>query len=328
MITLHQKENHWKTYYLQAEDFNKLMDYYNQSVPFKGTSGKYAISSAIVYPRYKIKASFETYNRTAVNKRSIAKNESYANYVVLPVTQMLKVLRDYRPEGDLIYYRYINLSELSTLKYLIKHFNSDYSSKPIIDFNDFSSNLEAMQERLTIPKAQLIVDLLNGDTASKKLGMEMLTNYDTARSIPAIAYVLLKAPNLKYQDYFTSTAFKSFRGRVSAYTKYSCEFFNTASTETFYSTLVGLLNGEEYVFTITEGEYDAIRQVMYEKIKQDAENKDIVLNITPEQVILNFPKEKIVSDDSVAEQDQILQEAILEDTESSYFLLDDTIEHL
>lgn len=332
MITLQEHPKHYKGYYLDKEDWLKLSNYYSQSVPFVGTSGKYYISSSIVYPRYKIKTSFETFNQTSTSKRSMAKNESYADYIVIPVKQFKYLLTNQAIQSTLdgkpvVIWNYIGTSTLTKLKNLINYYNSEHSSKPFIDFDDFSSNLDALKERLTIPKTEYIINLLKGDSSSLKLGMELLTNFDTSRSVVALCYCLSEVDgySIRNHDYFNSTAFKSFRERFINVAGKSVEYFGGLSKPRLYDETVRILNDYENA-SITTIEYKMFKDLMCEWYIDKASDDDVILNITPDNLTLKINEDKIISDESIEEEDRLRQEAALEDASSSYYLLDDTTE--
>lgn len=328
-------ESGYRTYSLPVEDYDKLVEYYSQTVPFEGTSGKYSISSHIVYPRYKIRASFAKYNQSSTNTRSIAKNESYADYIVLPVKEITDILKldTYAKRGPIlsflhlndpnkIYFRHLSSSDYNLLKYAVKVYEEKLT-KPIIDFQAFAGKLECLKERLTIPKAQFLIDLLNADSASQKLGMEALTNYDTKRSLPAIFYVLAKAHTLKVNDYWHSTAFKSFRDRVYATCKHTVDSLTSSYITRVYEHLVEIED-----VTLTRAEYNLFREAMCEHLQEVIKNNDVEMHIVPEMLTLKFKPENIIEDELVEQEDKLLEESVLEESNSDFYVLvDDTAEN-
>lgn len=321
----------YKNYSIPVEDYNKLVEYYSQTVPFEGTSGKYSISSHIVYPRYKIRASFAKYNQSSPNIRSIAKNESYADYRILPVKEINKVLEtnagvSFRnnslKDPNKMYFRYMGTSEYNLLKYAITIYNTQVN-KPIIDFQDFASKLDCLKERLTIPKCQFLIDLLNADDASQRLAMETLTNYDTKRSLPAIFYVLAHSRSLKSNDYWHSTAFKSFRDRLYTSSEYSVEGLTGSSIVRSYDKLVEIKN-----VTLTRSEYNIFRGAMCEHLKELVKDNDVEMEIVPEMLTLKFKPENIIDDELVDQEDKLLEESVLDEGNSDFYVLvDDTEEN-
>lgn len=328
-----KQEQGYKTYSLPVEDYDKLVEYYSQTVPFEGTSGKYSISSHIVYPRYKIRASFAKYNQSSTNTRSIAKNESYADYIVLPVKEITDLLKTYAKRGPIstyshlqdtnkMYFRHLSGSDRNLLKYAIKAYEEKLT-KPIIDFQAFAGKLECLKERLTIPKAQFLIDLLNADSASQKLGMEALTNYDTKRSLPAIFYVLAKAHTLKVNDYWHSTAFKSFRDRVYATCEHTVDSLTGSYITRVYERLVQIQD-----VTLTRAEYNFFREEMCEHLQKVIKDNDVEMHIVPEMLTLNFKPENIIEDELVEQEDKLLEESVLEEGNSDFYVLvDDTAEN-
>lgn len=333
MITLHEHPKGYRAYYLHKEDWVKLNDYYSQSVPFVGTSGKYCISSSIVYPRYKIKASFEAFNQVSTSKRSIAKNESYADYIVIPVKQFKQLLTNQATQNTLdgkpiVIWHYISAGTLAKIKNVINHYNSEYSSKPFIDFDDFSNNLDALKERLTIDKTEPIISLLtSGDSGSRKLGMEMLTNYDIARSVVAIVYCLSKCSgiDLRTNEYYNSTAFKGFRERFAKLVSYQVDSFLGISYTRTYTYLISAFESNTSL-TIARSEYEIYKKIMCSVFIDKASSEGIILDITPENLTLKFDESKIIPDELIDHEDKLREEAALEDPTSSYYLLDDTTE--
>lgn len=337
------KEPTWKTYSMSMEDYEKLAAFYNQSVPFKGTSGKYAIYSGINYPRYKIRASFNMYNEKNVSKRSIAKNVSYADYYVMPFKEIHEVLKKACVEkevgGKTAYnysnhrvfdeprkvFKYIERSELDLMSAAIQYYKDCESNpsliKPLIDFQEFASNMDDLKERLTIPKAEFLVDLLKGDASSVRLAMESLTNFDLLRSIPAILYVLGSTTShvMKNCDYWNSTAFRAFKQRFGQVVERHLEScFNDDLTRVY-----------DYIkddITITKSEYLVIREAIYERYLDIAKEDEIVLAITPESITLKFKPENIIDDEIVEAEDRIREESALDDTDTAYILVDDTNE--
>ena len=336
MIQLTKLEKAYRSYFITKEDYEVLIHYYSQSVPFKGTSGKYSISPIIVYPRYKIRGAFESYNQNSVSKRSIAKNESYADYVVLPLTQFKQTLssrknsQNHPEHGEIWVFNWLNPKEMGRLTALIDFYNTMSKAdtpKPMIDFDDFSSNLDALKERLTIPKTEYIINLLKGDAASMKLGMELLTNFDTMRSIVAICYCLseIAGYNLRTHDYFNSTAFKSFRDRFTGIVSRSVDAMGGTSKPMLYEYIVNILDSHKDV-TITATEYNMFKQIMCDYFIEKANNNDIILNITTDNITLKIDEDRVIPDENIEEEDRLRQEAALEDASSSYYLLDDTTE--
>jgi len=326
MITLEKVERSWNSYKVPEADWDKLVNYYaSQIVPFEGTSGKYCIHSSITYPRYKIKASFEKYNSGKINKRSIAKNESYADYISIPVKEIKSILFDVNShhEAGVNYkmWRHYGKGVLSRLTTLIKMFN-DYPNAKLIDFHEVAKTLDSVKERLVISKSQFIIDLLNsGDKGSEKLGMELITNFDTEKSLPAIFYVLSESNSqytLKHNDYFTSTAFRAFRERFRQLTSEYVESAGTWGHVKSYEKLIGLKVG------VTDKEHDFYRDELFKRMIQIAEDKNVTLNINPEHVILRF--ETVIPESEVEEADMIMEQAAMEDDGATYIIVDDTTE--
>lgn len=319
------KENGWRTYSMSTEDYDKLEAFYNQSVPFKGTSGKYAIYSGINYPRYKIRACFNMYNEKNASKRSIAKNVGYSDYYVLPVKEILEVLRKSKPVNELgrKVFQYIERADLDLVSAAVQYYKDVEENpahlKPMIDFQDFASNMDDLKERLTIPKAEFLVDLLKGDKSSVRLAMESLTNFDLTRSLPGILYVIgsVSSYTMKDCDYWHSTAFRAFKERFRSIVGRTIEgCFNEDLTE-IYNTL-------EKTSALTAKEYEMIRYAMYKKYLQRAEGEEIVLAITPESITLKFKPENIIDDELVEAEDRIREQNALDDTDTAYILMDDT----
>lgn len=325
-------ESMWKTYSILKEDYETLVQYYSQIVPMQGTSGKYCINHGLVYPRYKIRASFEIYNQAnPVNKRALAKNEGYADYVVVPAKDILEVLSKgtlgkNTAQQDCYKFVYIPNSRLNTLKIAISHYNSINYNRPIIDFKDFTQNLEDLKERLTIDKASYLVDLLNGDEASVKLAMESLTNYDTKRSLIAILYILSKGKKIRLNDYFNSTAFKSFRNKMMEITKVTVEYWLNMDFNRIYKNLADEVDLKKV--TLTMSEYSFIRAEMHQYCMDIATNSGVTLNLKEEDVILGFSPENIIPDEVVQAEDEVRQKALLEDSSDTYLLVDDTADNL
>ena len=336
------KEPVWKTYSMSVEDYEKLAAFYSQSVPFKGTSGKYAIYSGINYPRYKIRASFNMYNEKSVSKRNIAKNVSYADYYVMPVKEIKEVFSKSRLEKEVgnksayhnhsnyrqfeterRVFKYIERSELDLMSAAIQYYKDCESNpsliKPLIDFQEFASNMDDLKERLTIPKAEFLVDLLKGDKSSVRLAMESLTNFDLTRSIPAILYVIgsTSSHTMKNCDYWYGTAFRAFKQRFGTVIESHLE-------SCFSEDLTKVYDRLKDDITITKSEYLAIRQAIYEKYLEKAKDDEIVLAITPESITLKFKPENIIDDEIVEAEDRIREESALDDTDTAYILVDDT----
>lgn len=337
MMQIHSVPRAYKNYIMLQSDYTALINYLSQSVPFQGTSGKYAISSLIMYPRYKIRASFEQYNKVNPgNLRSIAKNESYATYVVFPAKQVLDILqaKDGRDrinttlEGQpAVQFRWLPTPDLARLKAAIDHYNSAHAAKPLVDFEDFTANLDSLKERLSIGKTEFILNLLKSDDAGTiKLGMEMLANYDTERSIVALYYVLACLPsyNIRNNSYYTSTAFKSFRSRFQDCCGISVEGAMGTMLPRFCENVIEFLI-ERKSLTLLTSEYQELQKIMCEYYKDVSRNHSITLQITPENVILDIDPSKVIPDEQIEEEDKLRQEAALEDPSSSYFLLDDTV---
>ena len=324
-------ESSWRTYSLLIEDYETLKQYYSQYVPVKGTSGKYCIHSSLVYPRYKIKASFELYNQAnPVHKKSIAKNESYADYVVMPCKEILNILEkaitSRTKDSEFLdqpvrVFRYMSTKDLHLLKVAVNHRNSDHFSKPLIDFSEFSASMEDLKERLTIDKTEFIKQLLGSDSASKRLAMETMTNYDTKRSLIALLY-LFSGTSFRMHEYYTSTAFKAFRGKIGELTGCEPEYWSGMGFTRIYKTLVH--NDVVKDITLTRSEYAFIREIMHKDCMEAAENSGVTLNLKPEDVILAFDESRIIPDEEVENEDAIRQKALLEDTPDTYLLVDDT----
>ena len=335
-----RKEDFWKTYSMSVEDYEKLAAFYSQSVPFKGTSGKYAIYSGINYPRYKIRASFNMYNEKSVSKRSIAKNVSYADYYVMPLKEIQEALKGSILQSELgqnssyqnnkivfgsprHVFRYIERSSLDIISAAIQYYKSCEADpslvKPVIDFQDFASNMDDLKERLTIPKAGFLIDLLRGDKSSVRLAMESLTNFDLTRSLPGILYVVgsVTSFTMKDCDYWHSTAFRAFKQRFNSLVDRHIEGCFSEDLTQVYDRL-------KQDITLTKSEYLAIRQAIYEKYLDRAKNDEIVLAITPESITLKFKPENIIDDELVEAEDRIREESALDDTDTAYILVDDT----
>lgn len=337
------KELTWKTYSMSIEDYDKLTAFYNQSVPFKGTFGKYAVYSGINYPRYKIRASFNIYNEKSVSKRSIAKNVSYADYYVMPFKEIQEVLKKASIEKEVgvktaythnthrvfdeprRVFKYIERPEVDILSAAIQYYKDCESTpsliKPLIDFQEFASNMDDLKERLTIPKAEFLVDLLKGDRSSVKLAMESMSNFDLSRSIPAILYVLGSTTSqvIKNCDYWNSTAFRAFKERFFQVAERHLESCCSEDLTRVYDFL-------KQDITLTKSEYLIIREAIYEKYLDRAKEDEIVLAITPESITLKFKPENIIDDEIVEAEDRIREESALDDTDTAYILVNDTNE--
>lgn len=325
MIELIPEPKHYSSYSLSVEEYNDLTELFNQSVPFAGTSGKYAFHKSVMYPRYKIRTSFEKYNLTNAKKRSIAKNETYADNFVINVEEIQEVLKNAKDFEGRKLFRYLYIKDRAKLKAGIDFYN--YTKKSgklpnIINFQDLASSLDCVNERLTIPKAEFLITLLKGDKASEKLGMETLTNYDLKRSLPALVYVFTHTGKGRFNDYWHSTAFKSFRERFRTLTGTYVESLSGDNAHNVYTYLVSFL-GNLPDMTITEQEFQYLRKGMCEYMKDRAANNDVNLILPEESVILKFKPEQIIPDSEVETEDQIRESAYLEE-EDSYTIVDDT----
>lgn len=325
------QESSWRTHSIEVEDYKTLLQFYSQSVPFKGTSGKYFISSSIIYPRYKVKAAFEIFNQTnPSNKKSIAKNEGYADYVIMPCRDILKVLKESRvgknsTGKEVCMFMYIHPKHLAILKMCINYYNT-YKDKPMIDFKEFSESIDGIKERLTINNTEVLVNLGRGDSGSQKLCMEMLTNYDVSKSLVAILYVLSRFSNIRYNEYYNSTVFKAFRTKMREITGYDVDWWAGMEFPRLYQKL--LIKVDEFKdITMTKSEYNYIKDLMLAECKKVAEGMGVTLNIDSENVTLRIGEANIIEDSVVEEADRVRLEALMEDPNEAYILVDDTIEN-
>lgn len=327
-----ESESGYRTFSLSVEDYDKLVARFSQSVPFEGTSGKYAFHQSILYPRYKIRTIFEKHNSVNVSKRSIAKNYSYADYMVVSLKDILEILRGGSKTmiTNRVVFRYLYTKQYGILSTAINLFSLGESTGreiPLIDINDFLKGTDFTKERLSIPNAEFIIDLMKGDKASQKLGMETMSNFDLRKSIAAILYITLKGGVGKYNDYWHSTAFKSFREQFSRFVGRHIDSLPSMTSDPLvnvYDYLTDLQEAKKE-FSITASEALMLRAACHKFIcEKSSENYSIDIELPIESVSLRINPEFIIADEVVEAEDAMRQQALIEEGADAYILVDDT----
>lgn len=318
----------YRAWYFTKEDHEKLINYLSGSVSFAGTSGKYFLDKAITFPRYKVRAAFEALNKRSVNKKSLAKNESYTDYIVLNTQFFLDLLN--RMSLKMLYnkevmYRdwYDNRSAIS-LQHLCSVYNS-YKNIPIIDLRDFETGVNCIKDKMTLQDVESLSNLFESrDSASVKLGMEMLTNYDFDKSILPMIIICSKYRHIFRSNHFWgSTSFKCFRDTFYSRLTHSIDYLSVSKdSPDCYEHIL------KTKAVITESEYVYLRKEIYNSIISSSQDHNYAINLTEEDIKLEIPAENIVPDNSViTDLNNITNEIIMSgDIDETYDLIDDTTE--
>lgn len=321
--------NSYRSYRMPKSDYDLLVTYLSTVSSFPNSTGKYYLHKEITYPRYKVRAAFEKFNqKNRLAQRSIAKNESYADYIIVPTIELLDILENFTKNRDTVQngieyknFSWISKSTLSQLQGLINLYNF-YKDKPIIDFKEFSKHIDSLKDKLTIEGADTLMSLLAGDDSSTKLGMEMLTNYDFENSlIPILLVISRNTYNMKNSDYWHSTAFRSFRDKFYSYLDKQIEYVRAADPSDIYD-LIKFRSPK-----ITESEYIYLRKAVYDDLIKNALADSIELDLTESQIKLTkIPVENIIPDEEyITDLDQITEDIILtSEDNTTYSLIDDS----
>lgn len=292
MMALEKVTGSWRTWEGKNEEYEILKQFYSKSVPLGDTFGKYCIHSSILYPRYKIKNSFEKYNEgRTVGTRHIAKNESYANCLVYDVKRIQDMLAHKLVPGEgKVVYRYLNEGEADFLKNAYD-IAVNYPKITLIDQADFFKEINQDKERLSIENSDMIVNLLRGDKASMALGMEQLTNFDLEKSVLGICYCLTFAAfSLESVDYFKSTAFRAFRKQFIHKVRMHPENLRNQKFMNIYDNL------DSKEIYVDKFEMLFLKLIIKNKIIESVTRSGITLNIDESHIFLNIPEEHIVPD--------------------------------
>lgn len=318
----------YRAWYFTKEEYNELINYLSGSVSFAGTSGKYFLDKSITFPRYKVRASFEALNKKSINKRALAKNESYADYIVIPVKTYREILIQMREfmldDKEVMYKDWFYNPQVILINHLCSLYNN-YKHVSIIDMPDFQGDISSVRDKMTLDDVEILNNLFeSNDSASVKLGMEMLTNYDFEKSILPIILVISKHKyTFKRNSFWSSTAFKSFRDTVYNRLNTHMDYLNIGTDTPDAYKLILRSNA-----VITESEYLYLRKDLYNYSKKDVESYSFSIDFTEEDVKLQIPAENIVPDDSmITDLTSITDEIIMSgDLDQTYDLIDDTTE--
>lgn len=331
----------YRSYYIGEADYQSLLNFLEAPYTDKllNTHGKYYMYGDIEYPRYKMKASLIKLNPKI--KRTVAKNEGYANFVIInkeALKQILtentrfldtaKVLRN----GNTIYrvyeLRWISPRRLNSIKDLMVYYLA-YKDKRTISFADFDECSNNHKERITIKTMEPIKNLLeSSDKSSIQLGMEMLANCDFDKSKFAILVLIQSVSNLYYQDYYSSTAFKAFRNKFADVFRADLRYGVRSGPLSIYRMLCSENrdneNRDNKPVLITKAEYEYLLDAVYQEILSNIEQLNIVSTISKDQLTLPIDPANIIDDDILQDiEDQVDDAIIEEDDNNAYELIDD-----
>lgn len=299
MMDLQPLKHTWRSWVGTIEQYDELVKYFENVkniVSFTGTRGKYCFDKRIVYPRYKVKKTFEKYNEDKALSlhRSIAKNEKYANYIVFDVKPIIKILKeaftDTLKDSDKSckIYRYLNKGEAEMLKDAYE-LATTHSHVSIIPVEDFLKEMTNYKERLSLRDSEMLVNLLKGDDAALKLGMEMMTNYDVKKSLLALIYASHSGRHLSASEYFTSTAFKSFRKEFLEACGFGIENIKYSGNIFYLLKRIGLDN-----IYMDSTEITIVKQFIYKEIENYISGLGITIKLNDENLELNINSERII----------------------------------
>jgi len=326
----------YRTYYIGETDYQSLLNFLEAPYTDKliNTHGKYYMYGDIEYPRYKMKASLIKLNPKI--KRTVAKNEGYADFVIInkeALKQILtentkfidtaKVLRN----GNTLYrvyeIRWITPRKLSSIKDLMIYYLA-YKDKRTISFADFDECSNSHKERITIKTMEPIKNLLEStDKSSIQLGMEMLANCDFDKSKFAILALIQGGFNLHYHDYYSTTAFKAFRNKFADVFNTDLRYGVRSGPLNIYKMLCAK-NEDNKPILITKAEYEYLLNAVYEEILSNIEHLNIVSTISKDQLTLPIDPANIIDDDILQDiEDQVDDAIIEEDDNNAYELIDD-----
>ena len=297
MMILEHREKSWRVFLGTQDQYKEMVDHFLRDggmTPMKDTFGKYCFDSRVIYPRYKIKKAFETYNEGKIAQRSIAKNENYATHIVYDSSNIRSILKNARkttdcPKPELcVEYRYLNKSDVEILTHAYE-LATKYKHVKIIESSDFIKELALTKDRLSLANCDMVLNLLKGDDSAHKLGMEMMTNYDVEKSVLALMHVAKEGRQLNANEYFNSTAFKSFRKEFTNYTGISIEGMKYSGNIQYLLQRVGLQK-----LYLDPLEQKVLKVMILESLQNTVRQIGATLNLSEEDLSLNIPEDHLL----------------------------------
>ncbi len=299
---------------------------------FNGFAGKVFFMKDVTFPRYK----FTDYGRNNNNIVQTTRTTAYADAVVIDVKEWISFLNgrlhtrvlqhigvtvdekneyiqfsnetDLNSAPNLNRYVYVHCygNTKTILETIVQAYN-EFAGTKIINVFDLNSVINNQNGPLTADIVQQLTPLLkSNDQETVKLGMEMITNYDLEASLLHLLLIANDcANNMRFNNYWSSTNFKSFRDKFRQITHNYFENFQNHGVNAIVSEF--LTNPKALIL---EDDFNYINALVSEEIKSTFTMGKDGYVLTDFKFKLNINEDQIIRKPQIVEQKEETEEII------------------
>ena len=296
----------------------------SNQTPFNGFAGKVFFMKDVTFPRYK----FTDYGRNNNNIVQTTRTTAYADAVVINVKEWISILNNRFTKRVLQhigvtvdekneYIQFPNGTDLTSapnlntyitaatygnfttvLETIVQAYN-EFAGTKIINVFELNSVINNQNGPLTSDVTQQLTQLLkSNDSETVKLGMEMITNYDLEASLLHLMLISNECSNnMRYNNYWSSTNFKSFRDKFRQITHDYFENYMNHGTSRIVSEF--LTNPKSLLL---EEDFNYVNTLVTEEIKSTFKMEEDGYILTDFNFKLNINENQIIRKPQIVEQ--------------------------